>query len=116
ARVVGVMPAGFKLPTDFGEDAADPTLAWTPLHLDPPTPDNRGSHGLYAAARLKPGATAQAASAELAALTTNLTREGLYPAPMQFSAFAVSLRDEVVGTVRPAVLLLTGAVVCLLLI
>jgi putative ABC transport system permease protein len=116
-RVIGVMPQGFRLPTDFGEDAEEPTQAWVPLYVDPATvAQNRGNHGHYAAARLKPGATAASASAELAALTANLTREGLYPAAMRFNAFAVSLRDEVVGSVRPAVLLLSGAVAALLLI
>src|SRR5262245_15139952 len=43
--VVGVMPPGFRLPTDFGVDAAEPTELWLPLALDP---DERGSHGYYA--------------------------------------------------------------------
>ena len=68
------------------------------------------------AASLKPGVTAERANAELAALTANFTREGLYPPQMKFTAIAVSLRDEVVGSVRPAVLLLSGAVAFLLLI
>lgn len=116
-RIVGVMPQGFRLPTDFGEDAAEPTQAWVPLYVDPKNvPQNRGNHGFYAAASLKPGVTATRANAELAALTANFTREGLYPPQMKFTAIAVSLRDEVVGSVRPAVLLLSGAVAFLLLI
>ncbi len=116
-RIVGVMPQGFRLPTDFGEDAAEPTQAWVPLYIDPKTvTQNRGNHGFYAAASLKPGVTAERANAELAALTANFTREGLYPPQMKFTAIAVSLRDEVVGSVRPAVLLLSGAVAFLLLI
>jgi putative ABC transport system permease protein len=116
-RIVGVMPQGFRLPTDFGEDAAEPTQAWVPLYVDPKSvPQNRGNHGFYAAASLKPGVTAERANAELAALTANFTREGLYPPQMKFTAIAVSLRDEVVGSVRPAVLLLSGAVAFLLLI
>ncbi len=113
--VVGIMPRGFKLPTDFGEDAAEPTQLWLPLGMDLANSD-RGSHGLYSAARLRPGATAQNATAELTALTSNMTREGLYPAEMRFSAFAVSLEDEIRGSVRPALLLLFGAVAFLLLI
>ena len=51
-RVVGVMPPGFRLPTDFGEDAAEPTELWIPLAM---TGAERGNHGLYAAAALRPG-------------------------------------------------------------
>jgi putative ABC transport system permease protein len=114
-KVVGVMGRGFRLPTDFSEDAAAPTQLWTPLGLDLAHLE-RGSHGYYAAAILAPGATAQMATAELRAITTNFTREGLYPVPMRFSAFAVALDAEVRGAVRPALLLLSGAVAFLLLI
>lgn len=114
-QIVGVMPRGFRLPTDYGEDAAEPTELWLSFELDR-DPDDRGNHGLYAAAELAPGATAAQATAELATLTAALTAEGLYPVDMQFSAFAVPLDEEILGAVRPAVLLLFGAVVFLLLI
>jgi putative ABC transport system permease protein len=111
--VVGVMAQRFRLPTDFGVDAAEPTELWLPLALDP---ENRGSHGLYAAAELAPGATLERANAELAALARNWTREGLYPAPMGFAPFALTVDQDVTGSVRPALLLLFGAVGFLLLI
>jgi predicted permease len=113
-QVVGVIPAGFRLPTDYGEDAAEPTELWLPLFLDPQ--EDRGSHGFYAAAELAPEVTAGQATAQLEALARNLTREGLYPEAMRFSAFAVPLREEIQGGVRPALVLLSGAVVFLLLI
>jgi putative ABC transport system permease protein len=113
--VVGVMPAGFQLPTDYGEDASQPTELWVPLAIDPAEVE-RNSHGLYAAAELAPGATAASASAEVRALGVTLTGEGLYPADMQFRPFAVGLEDEILGKVRPAVMLLLGAVGFLLLI
>ncbi|MBP7570815.1 MAG: ABC transporter permease [Acidobacteria bacterium] len=113
--VVGVMPPDFQLPTDYGEDAAEPTSLWAPLAIDVQEIE-RGSHGLYAAALLAPGATAASATSELRALAANLTREGLYPADQRFSAFAVPLADEILGGVRPAVFLLLGAVAFLLLI
>lgn len=114
-EVVGVMPAGFRLPTDFTEDAADPTALWRPLPIDPATAE-RGSHGLYGAAVLAPGATAATASAELRQITQALTAQGLYHEGMRFSAFAVGLDDEVRGGVAPAMWLLSGAVACLLLV
>ena len=112
-RVVGVMPAGFRLPTDFGEDAAEPTELWVPLAM---TGEERGNHGLYGAAELRPGASAAAATAELRDLTARLTREGLYPEAMRFSAFAVPVGEEILGTVRPVLRLLLGAVAFILLI
>jgi len=112
-QIIGVMPPGFQLPTDFVADAEEPTQLWLPQTLNAA---NRGSHGLYAAARLKPGVSVAQANAELKTLTDNWTKAGLYPVPMEFSAFAISTTDEAVGTVRPALLLLFGAVGFLLLI
>ena len=45
-----------------------------------------------------------------------MTDEGLYPRPMRFDVVVLSLRDEVVGSVRRAIWLLFGAVGFLLLI
>jgi hypothetical protein len=112
-EVIGVMPVGFRLPTDYVIDAEEPTRLWLPFTLNP---DTRGSHGLYGAARLAPGATLAEANAQLAALTAANTRDGLYPEPMQFTAFAVSANDEVLAAVRPALWLVFGAVGFLLLI
>ena len=50
------------------------------------------------------------------AICTRLTEQGAYPVQMKFSAFAVSLDDEIRGGVRPAMWLLMGAVGFLLLI
>ncbi len=114
-EIVGVMPEGFRLPTDFTEDAPDPTQIWRALQLDEANAQ-RGSHGYYGAAVLAPGATVASASTELGALTAAMTEQGLYPPAMRFSAFATSLDDEVRGAVRPAMWLLSSAVACLLLI
>jgi predicted permease len=112
-EVIGVMPPGFQLPTDYVQDAEEPTTVWLPYALNTQV---RGSHGLHAAGRLADGVTMAQANAELAALTTTLTDEGLYPVPMEFSAFAVSTTDEALAAVRPALWLVFGAVGCLLLI
>lgn len=114
-EVVGVMPEGFRLPTDFTVDAAEPTQLWRPLQIDA-TNLNRGSHSYYAAAALAPGQTPATATAELQAITTRLTEQGEYHPGMQFTAFAVGLDEEIRGDVRPAMGLLAGAVGFLLLI
>jgi putative ABC transport system permease protein len=111
--VVGVMPREFVLPTDYQN--AEPSQLWTPLQLDPASTDH-GSHGLFAAARLAPGATVPQAADQLHAVAAAMTREGLYPQQMQFDTVVLSLTDEVVGSVRRAILLLVGAVAFLLLI
>jgi putative ABC transport system permease protein len=114
-EVIGVMSNGFRLPTDFTIEAGEPTQLWRPLQVDE-TNLNRGNHGLYAAAVLAPGQSAASATEELRAITRRLTEQGAYPEAMQFSAFAVSLDDEIRGEVRPAMWLLMGAVGFLLLI
>ena len=114
-EVIGVMPAGFRLPTDFREDFAEPSELWTPLVLDP-DPDDRGNHGLYAAAMLAPGTTVAQADAELGAITRSLTDEGHYPEAMRFEAFAVTLADEILAPVAPALWLVAAATLFLLLI
>lgn len=121
--VVGVMPSGFRLPLDFGADG--PTEAWVPLAVDPeafgaiPGPDmqeNGGSHTFYALARLAPGATIERANAELDALTDRWNAEGVYLESWDFRATAVPVREEITGDVRPAIMVLLGAVGLLLLL
>jgi len=114
-EIVGVMPQGFKLPTDFTVDAAEPSQLWRPLQIDMKNLQ-RGNHGYYGAAVLAPGATPSSATAELGAITQRLTERGDYPPAMQFSAFAVGLDQEIRGELRPAMWLLIGAVGFLLLI
>jgi putative ABC transport system permease protein len=112
-QVIGVMPKEFQLPTDYVIDAEEPTQIWLPYQLNA---QNRGNHGLHAAARLRDGVTVEQANAELQTLTQALTKEGQYPVAMQFSAFAVTTTDEAFAAVRPALGLVFGAVGFLLLI
>ncbi len=113
-RIVGVMPRGFALPTDFTVNAAEPSQLYVPLQIDMADLSN-GNHNYYAAGRLAPGATAGKATAELKTVTANRTREGVYPAEMRFEAFAVPVEQEIRGAARQALLLVFGAVLFLLL-
>jgi predicted permease len=66
-------------------------------------------------ARLKPGATAAQADADLAAIAAALTKQ--YPdTNTNFGVAAKPLREDMVGDVRTALYILFGAVVCVLLI
>ena len=113
-RVVGVMPRGFALPTDFTVDAAEPSQIWIPLQIDMKELSH-GNHGYYGAARLARGATPARATAELKAWTAALTARGEYPREMRFEAFAVPVEEEVRGGARQALLIVFGAVGFLLL-
>ena len=112
-EVVGIMPAGFLLPTDYQNP--QPSQLWVPQQLDPTSMDH-GSHGLFAAGRLQEGATVAQAAEELHGIAQAMTREGLYPAAMRFDTVTLSLEEEVVGGVRRSIWLLFGAVGFLLLI
>jgi putative ABC transport system permease protein len=112
-QVLGVMPPDFVLPTDFQNP--QPSQLWIPLQMDSASTDH-GSHGLYAAGRLVPGATVAQAAAEMSSIARAMTNEGLYSPQMQFDTVVLSLTDEVVGTVRRSVWLLFAAVGFLLLI
>lgn len=112
-EVVGVMPEGFRLPTDFTADATEPTALWRPLRL---AKLSRTAHTFYAAAVLAPGQTPATATDELRAITGRLTERGEYDRRMRFTAFAVGLDEEIRGELRPTMWLLMGAVGFLLLI
>lgn len=113
-EVIAVMPEGFRLPTDFKDDAAEPTQLWRPQQIDEQNLSR--NHGFFGAAVLAPGQTAATATAELASIAARLTEQGAYPPAMKFTAFAVPLDEEIRGGVRPAMWLLMGAVGFLLLI
>jgi putative ABC transport system permease protein len=114
-EVVGVAAVGFRLPTDYGEDAAEPADLYVPLPINAAEPD-RDSHSWYAVAELKPGSTVAQANAELRALAEGYEQEGRVPRPIRFRPFAVSVKEEITGSVRPALMLLVAATGLLLLI
>lgn len=106
--VVGVMPPGFRFPYR-GE-------IWTPLV---PEPQQRfyqhGNRFLAAAvARLRSGASRQQGEAELAAISRRLEAE--HPeSNLGWDAQLVAMRDDIVGDLGPALLLIFAAVGLVLL-
>ncbi len=105
--IVGVMGPKMTKP-DFAQ-------AWTPLGLSAQEAAVRGEHHYLSVARLKPGVTLQQAQAEMNTISQRL--EQAYPADDKgWGASVISLRDDVVGDVRPALLMMLGAVVFVLLI
>ena len=104
--VVGVLPATVSYPV--GVDL------WVPRELDEKLP-SRSAHNWHAVGRLRDGVSLAQAQAEISALARAL--RGQYGEDTQMvDAAIVPLRDQMVGKVRPALLILLGASGALLLI
>ena len=109
--VLGVLPKQFSL--------GGKQDLWVPLGLDHAKPQDRGSHYLPVVARLKPGVTAAQASGTLVRFADYLRRT--YPAnygnsQKSFDVFMVPMKEQLTGRLRPALLVLLGAVAFVLLI
>ncbi|HET7622584.1 MAG TPA: ABC transporter permease [Gemmatimonadaceae bacterium] len=90
---------------------------WVPYVFQPYEidPQSRGSHSLYAIARVKPGISVASAGVELSGIAKNL--EAKFPdSNTGFGAAVIPLRDRIVGDVRPALVAMLGAVGLVLLI
>jgi predicted permease len=111
--VVGVVPTGFDVPLRSFRTAEiyAPVGEWTN-----PLIRNRGAGlGIHGIARLKPGVSIEQARADMDGVTRNLA--GIYPdADKGTGATLTPLKEEAVGSVRPFLLLLLGAVGIVLLI
>jgi len=107
--VVGVLPAGFQI-----LQPADVFVAFKPWAAT--LPDDRNWHpGIIAVARLKPGVSREQARAEMVGITKRLEQQ--YPDyNTGTSAGVVGLQEQMVQNVRPALILLLGAVSLVLLI
>ncbi|HVE79834.1 MAG TPA: ABC transporter permease, partial [Gemmatimonadaceae bacterium] len=104
--VVGVMPPGFTLPGLPDDDV------WPIARLEPPR--YRAPFFLRAVARLAPGASAEQARAQLAALARR--GKAQYPdSPPEWSYQVTDLKTLLVRDIRPTVLILYGAVALILL-
>ena len=112
--VAGVMPAGFAFPL-----GAEPVELWINAGVDgeggAPLMKQRGNHYLEVLGRLKPGVTLAQAQAEIGRIAANLGQQ--YPdTNSAFGGIAVPFYQRVTGDARLALLVLLGAVGCVLLI
>ncbi len=113
-EVVGIMPAGFHFP-----DAT--TEIWLPMGIDR-AHLNTGSFNRDAIGRLRPGVTMRAAEAEMQPLLMRLPDDA--PGMMTRTMFEQakirvmlhSLRDDVVGDIKPILFTVLGTVALVLLI
>jgi len=105
--VAGVMLPKFKFPNWAS--------FWMPTGWDAAQRAVRGNHNYLAIGRLKSGVTVQQANADLSAIAERLEQQ--YPEDDKgWGAKALPLREQIVGDIRPALLVLFGAVAFVLLI
>ena len=105
--VIGVMPPTFDFPPK--------AQVWVPLAWTEKERAVRGNHNYIVAARLTPGVDVKQAQAEMDTISSRLQQQ--YPVDdAGWGAVVIPLREELVGDVRPALLVLLGAVAFVLLI
>ena len=105
--VVGVMPPGFS----FLDNTVD---VWRPIGFTAQSRTPRG-RSLMVVGRLKPAVTVQRAQADMTRVAAELTR--MFPEfNTGWTARVVGLREQLTGDVRPALMVLAGAVAFVLLI
>lgn len=106
--VVGIMPPDFQFPGRQDE-------LWVPIAFTPQQIANRNRHYLQVVARLRPGITLQQAQADLSTIAARLQQQ--YPqSNTGLGATVTPLHEHVVGDIKPALLVLLGAVGFVLLI
>jgi putative ABC transport system permease protein len=117
--IIGVAPPGFRHP---GRSIETDVEIWCPAGwIGPPfptTPNRRAYFLRGAIARLEPGVTPAVAQARLEALGLELRRQypGDYPASDGWAPRVLPLQDDLVGSARPALMVLLAAVGFVLLI
>jgi putative ABC transport system permease protein len=105
--VAGVMPASFQFP-DFAQ-------MWTPMAWTDKEKAVRGEHHSVVIARLKPGIDLKRAQAEMNTISSRLEQQ--YPEDDKgWGALVVPLHEDMASAVKPALLVLLGAVGFVLLI
>jgi putative ABC transport system permease protein len=108
--VIGIMPRAFDFPP--GGNATD---VWVLFHPDEDMANARGAHFLAVVGRFKDGFSQEQATAQLATVAARIEKE--YPEEQTGrSVLVLPLRESLVGKVRPALLILFGAVALVLLI
>ncbi len=109
--VVGIMPQDFAFP-------AESVDMWVPIGFDRANPGPRTSHSLLAIGRIKSDRSFAQASEDISRVAVQLKGEypDAYPSQWPWDVRLESLHGATVGKVRPALLILFGAVGLVLLI
>ena len=104
--IVGVMPPGFDYPTQ--------TEMWFPLSTDP-AKEKRFNRFLNVVGRLKPGIDIEQARSEMTVISERLAQSHV-ETNRGWNVKITKLHDQLVGNLRPSLLILLGAVMLVLLI
>jgi predicted permease len=119
-EVVGILPQSFALPREVLPllDGTEQTDIFLPFPLAPSAAQIRTNEDYNIVGKLKPGVTVAQAQAEMDTLTARLRRDypENYPPNGGLTFSIVPLLEQVVGNVRPALLVLLGSVGFVLLI
>jgi putative ABC transport system permease protein len=111
--IIGVMGPDFEFPVST--DPENRPQMWKPLAWTDQERAVRDNHNYAVIARIKGGVTLPQARAELDSISKQLALQ--YPADNKgWGATAIPLHEDLVGDVRPALLMLLGAVALVLLI
>jgi putative ABC transport system permease protein len=106
--VVGILPEGFQFPSNVD--------LWVPADLDGENP-SRTSHNYSAVARLRDNVTVEQANSDISTIARRIhDSESNQNDYLLKNAIVLPLRDSITSTVRPALLILLGAVGFLLLV
>jgi predicted permease len=111
-EVAGVMPTGFHFPPFWAEKAE----VWVPLTFPPRRANDRGGRSLRVFARLRDDANLSQARAEMTTIANRLQQSFPESYGTDAGARVLPLSEATSGKVRPALLVLLGAVLFLLLI
>ena len=110
--VVGVMPRSFVELPGFGNWKDQ---LWVPIAFSSEDASQRSNHYLEVIGRLKPGVTRQKAQAEMDTIAARLAQQ--YPADnLRIGIKITPLHEQIVGDIKPALIVLLGAVGFVLLI
>jgi predicted permease len=116
--VIGIVPSSFHLVIQNFQRGVPPNDVYVPVgeYNEPRFYAERGAGwGLDAIGRLKPGVTLKQAREDMDRVSRDLA--AAYPAiDSDKKAHLLSLKEEMVGRMQPVLLVLMGAVVCVLLI
>lgn len=118
-QIVGVLPEGFRLPTQFGAfQVADVYFPrYVPRTEVTDFPEGGGSHFSYVVGRLLDGVTVEAARTDVTNAIDRVHQDfGAYPAERAFRPLVYEASDDVLGSIRPALLALLATVTFVLLI
>jgi len=105
--LIGIMPAGFEFPQQ--------AELWIPLPWDEKEKQTRSIHDYMVIARLNPNVSLAQAQAEMSKISSNLEQQ--YPEENKgWGAVVIPLQEDLIGDIRPALLVLFSAVGFVLLI